>query len=191
MTGMQNRHLLLGVGIGCGALFLLTVLCAGGGYYLVRSTVSVATEASTTIDQLFQSIADGTFSHNYEKATTPEFRRATSPAAYKQLGEQIQTQLGALSSKQMAKLNVRRINTNSFVDVIYQGTFVKGKGTIRATLKRDGDRWLIHGFNIESPALLKEIPTETCPKCGGSHATSARFCPHCGVPLQTESEKQR
>jgi zinc ribbon protein len=57
-------------------------------------------------------------------------------------------------------------------------------------VKRIGDKWLVQGFRVDSAAMTKGIPSETCPKCGGTYAAGARFCPHCGAALSNKDEAE-
>lgn len=187
---MSNRNVFIGIGIGCGAVLLLTALCGGAGYFFVRSAFSVAGEVSETTDDVIRSMNDGSFAESYQTQMAPEFRQATSPEAYKQLADQIRTQLGPLRSKTMSRINMHQKNAASLADVHYQATFEKGKGTIHLGLKRYGGKWLVLAFRVDSPALTKDIPSKTCPKCQGAYAAGARFCPHCGVALSGDSHAE-
>ncbi|HEX5444086.1 MAG TPA: hypothetical protein VFW87_09675 [Pirellulales bacterium] len=182
----MNPKLLLAVGLGCGGAIVLFVACAGFLGFAFYSTSSAQGEVSTAVDRLMQAANDGSFAQTYTSATTPEFRQVTSAADYARLGETIKTQLGALRSKQVMQIHVRRATAHSFADVAYQAKFERGEGTIRATLKRSGSQWLLQALNVNSPALLGDLPSETCRKCGGKYAASARFCPHCGEKVAAE-----
>jgi hypothetical protein len=187
---MSNRNVYLGIGIGCGALLLLTLMCGGAGYYFVRSAVSVSGEASQATDAFFRHMTSGTAAESYQTLTTPEFRGQTSQQAYEQMAAQIRTQLGPLRSKTMARINLRQQNASSLADVVYQARFEKGSGTINLTFKRTGGKWLVQGFRVDSAALMKGIPSETCLKCGGTYAAGARFCPHCGAALSNKDKAE-
>lgn len=187
---MSNRNVYIGIGIGCGAMLLLTVMCGGAGYFFVRSAFSGAGEVSQITDELIQSMNDGSFAESYQTQMAPEFREETSPEAYERFADQIRTQLGALRSKTISSINMNQKNAVSFADVQYQATFEKGKGTIRVKMKRYGGKWLVLAFRIDSAALTKDIPSKTCPKCQGAYAPDARFCPHCGAALNGDSDAE-
>ena len=187
---MKNGKVLLFVGLGCGgvAALGLLALCAGLLIRGVRSASSANGEISTAIDDLMRAAEDGKFAVTYQTSTTPEFRQSISAADYAKLGEVIHTQLGPMQSKQIVRFNVRQLNATTTADVAYQATFERGKGTINATLKRTGDRWLFVGFRVDSPALMRDLPDQTCPNCGGKYASSARFCPNCGKAVPATKE---
>lgn len=187
---MKNGKLLLFVGLGCGgvAALGLLALCAGLVITGVRSASSANGEISAAIDDLLRAAEDGSFAETYQSATTPAFRQASTAADYAKLGEVIHTQLGALRSKQVVRFNVRQFNASTTAEVVYQATFERGTGTIHAVLKRAGGRWLVEAFRVNSPALLKDLPDQTCPNCGGKYASSARFCPNCGKAIPASKE---
>lgn len=187
---MKNGKILLTVGLGCGAIAALGLVasCAGVIVMGVRSASAVNGEISLAVDDLLDAAENGSFAETYQSAATPELRQATSAADYAKLGEVIHTQLGALKSKRIATFFVRQLNANSFADVVFDAEFERGKGTIRATLKRSGNRWLFVSFRVDSPAMMQDLPDRTCPKCGGKYASSARFCPHCGQAVPDVKE---
>ncbi len=187
---MSNRNVFIGIGIGCGAMLLLTVMCGGAGYFFVRSAYSAAGEISQVTDEVIQSMNDGSFAESYQTQMAPEFRQATSPEAYERLADQIRTQLGRLRSKTMSRINMNQKNAASFADVQYQATFEKGKGAIQVRLKRYGGKWLVLAFRIDSAALTKDIPSKTCPECQGAYADGSRFCPHCGAALKDDNDAE-
>lgn len=182
----MSYKVLFAVGLGCGGVLAVVVSCGGLLVLAFRSASSAQGEISVAVDRLLQAAADGSFARTYQSATTPEFRQATSAADYARLGDTIKTQLGALRSKHVVQVNMRRSAAKSLVDVIYDATFERGKGTIRATFQRSGNQWLLLAFHVNSPAMLDDLPSETCPKCGGKYAASARFCPHCGEKVAAE-----
>jgi hypothetical protein len=189
-AAMKNGKLILVLALGGAGLMGLVLIVSCAGLLLVgfRSAAAANGEISTAVDDLMRAAASGNFAQTYQSATTPEFRQKTSAAEYTKVGDLIKTQLGALQSKQVLRVNMRQINANSFTDVSYQGTFERGAATINATLKRSGSRWLFVALHINSPAFQNDLPDQTCPKCSCKYAKSARFCPHCGAALQAEEQ---
>jgi hypothetical protein len=184
---MKKDKAVLVVGLGCAGLAVIAS-CAGLFFVGWRSASSADGEISAAVDDLMRAAADGRFAETYESATTPEFQYTTSEADYAKLGELIRTNLGALKSKQLLRVNLRQINVNTLADVEYQATFEQGAGTILANLRRSEQKWRFTGFRLDSPAMLKDMPEQTCAKCGGKHAKSARFCPQCRAALQPAEE---
>lgn len=190
---MANGKVWVLAGLGCGAgALLLAMIAACAGLMVVgyRSASSADGEISTAVDELMRRAANGTFAGTYESATTAELRRSVTAADYAKLGDLIKTQLGGLKSKHLDRINLRQVNANSYADVAYQATFERGSGTITATLRRSDGRWLFQSFRVNSPAFMNDLPDQICPKCGGKHAKSARFCPHCGQALTEKAEKE-
>ncbi|HVX11962.1 MAG TPA: hypothetical protein VHC22_12330 [Pirellulales bacterium] len=187
---MKKEKTLLVVGLGCAGVAGLAMIASCVGLLFVgwRSASSADGEISAAVDDLMRAAADGSFVETYESATTPEFQNATSEADYAQLGEVIKTNLGALKSKQLVRVNLRQINVNTLADVEYRATFERGAGTIQANLKRSEQKWRFMGFRVNSPAMLKDMADQTCAKCGGKYAKSARFCPQCGAAVQRAEE---
>jgi hypothetical protein len=185
---MKNGKVPLIAGLGCAGVLGVVLLASCTGLMIMgfRSASAANGEISTAIDELMRAAADGTFAETYQSATTPEFRQSTTAANYAKLGDVIKIQLGALRSKQLVRINLKQVNANTLAEVAYQGTFEHGNATIDATLKRSGRRWLFMGFRVNSPTLLNDLPDQTCHKCGGKYAKSARFCPHCGQEVQKQ-----
>ncbi|HVX61948.1 MAG TPA: hypothetical protein VHC19_15130, partial [Pirellulales bacterium] len=96
---MSNRNVFIGIGIGCGAMLLLTVMCGGAGFFFMRSAFSASGEISRITDDVIRSMNDGSFAESYQTQLAPECRQATSLEAYERLADQIRTQLGPLRSK--------------------------------------------------------------------------------------------
>lgn len=92
----------------------------------------------------------------------------------------------------MVQFNARQMNSQSYTDVAYNAVFEKGRGTIKARLQKVDGEWKFAGFHVDSPEFLKDLSTQTCPKCGKPHSASAKFCPACGADLtKTAGEKPR
>jgi len=184
---MSNTKIVALVLATCGAFgIVLIAACAGFGFYAFKSANgSVGPE----IDRLFAAIDNDTFSETYETDTTPEFRSQSSKQQYADIGKAVKNRLGRLQSKRMSSFNIRQHNADSYVDVAYNASFEKGKGTIAAKMKKQGDQWKIVTLRVNSPAFEKDLATATCPKCGAPHARDARFCPSCGAPLTDNENK--
>jgi len=173
------------VGIGCGILGVAMIAGCGGLLYLGFKTAN--TSVGPEIDRLFAAIDDGTFAETYETATTQEFRAATSKEQYAGIGKAVSTRLGPIKSKSLKNFNMRQHNADSYVDVIYDAQFEKGSGQILAKMKRENGQLKLVNFRVNSPVFQQDIATAKCPKCGAPHASSARFCPSCGVRLSDDA----
>ena len=169
---------------GCGCLTIIGLLSCGG---LLFVGYKAATDsAGPEVDHLFTTIESGTFADTYETDTTPEFRKLTSKEQYADIGNAVQARLGRLKSKSLKTFNMQQQNADSLIDVQYNGEFENGKGTIFAKLKKDGEKWKLVSFRVNSPVFEQDLATAKCPKCGAPHAAAAKFCPACGASLKEE-----
>jgi len=185
---MSNRKMM--IGIGCGVVILSiagALVCGGVGWYFWRSATNDG-EISDEVDRLFTSIADNQWEGEYTKSTTPEFRQVTNAQQFNRIGELVRTHLGALKSKTLENLSFQTFNGTTNYNVVYEAEFERGAGTIRATLRRVGSRWLMHGLFVSSPEFEKDFAALTCSKCGRTYAETAKFCPHCGERVDEVSE---
>lgn len=169
---------------GCGCLTIIGLLSCGGLIFWGYKTATDA--AGPEIDRLFAAIEAGKFGETYETDTTPEFRAAVTKQQYDDIGNAVSARLGRLKSKSLQTFNVQQHNADSLMDVRYGAEFENGKGTISAKLKRDGDRWKLVNFHVNSPVFQQDLATAKCPKCGAPHAATAKFCPACGAALMEE-----
>ena len=185
---MNNKPWLF-VLLGCGGVAVLGFLgCAGVIVYTALNFKSFDKDVSPVVDKLFAAAASGDFGSTYEADTSPEFKQVTSQEKYEEIGALVETRLGAMKSKSLAKYFISQKNADRFVDVTYNATFEKGTGTIAARFKKEGDRWVLQQININSPVLLGEVAKEKCPHCGKPIAASVKFCPHCGKAVAKDAE---
>lgn len=172
--------------LGCAFLIVIGVSsCAGVLFWSYRS---LDTDITPVIEELFAAIADGKFGDTYDTHTTSELRGVVSREKYEELGQAIQTRLGSLRSKTLRGFRMHTNNATTTANVTYEATFERAKGAIRANLRKDGDRWLLLAFNVDSPEFQKDFATKRCPHCDAAHTESAKFCPECGKPLAADAE---
>jgi hypothetical protein len=168
----------------CGALAVAAVVSCAGFLFLTFRHLDA--EISPTIDELFAAIADDSFVETYDTHTTSEFQQIVTREEYEELGLTIKTRLGFLKSKKMQHFVVRQNNATRYANVSYSATFEHGHGTITARFKKDGERWLLVRFHVNSPEFQKDFATGKCPHCGEPHTSHAKFFPKCGKPLTTD-----
>lgn len=181
MSNSKVIGLVLG---GCGCLTIMGLLSCGG--LLLVGYRAATDSAGPEIDRLFAAIESDKFGETYETDTTTEFRAVTSKQQYEDLGKAFSARLGPLKSKSLQNFNMQQHNADSYINVSYNAEFEKGKGTILAKLKREGDKWKLVSFRVNSPVFQQDMATTKCPKCGEPHAAAAKFCPACGAALQEE-----
>ena len=174
--------------LGSGLLVSLIALCAGG---LFLSFKAMDTAITPQIDSLFVAIENGKFADTYDTHTTSELQKVASREQYAQIGQMIDTRLGKLKSKSLTRFNIRQMNANQYADVVYNGVFEKGTGTITAKLKKSGDQWLLVAFHVNSPEFTKDLAIGKCPHCGQPHSAGAKFCSKCGKTIEVSKEKDK
>ena len=141
----------------CGALFAAAIVsCAG--FFLVAFR-GMDTAISLTIDELFAAIDNDSFAETYDTRTTVELQKAITREQYEELGRKIKTRLGRLKSKTLRQFNVRQFNANRYADVAFNATFENGTGEIGCRFKKDGERWLLVDFHVNSPEFQKDLAT--------------------------------
>lgn len=178
MSNSKVVGLILG---GCGCLTIIGLLSCGG---LLFVGYRAATDsAGPEIDWLFAAIEAGKFGETYETDTTPELRAVASKQQWEAIGNVVSARLGRLKSKSLQTFNMQQHNAASLIDVQYNAEFENGKGTIKAKLKRDGEKWKVVSLHVDSPVFQQDLATAKCPKCGEPHAAGAKFCPACGAAL--------
>jgi hypothetical protein len=168
------------------ALFVAAIASCAGLLFVAFRNVDAA--ISPTVDELFAAIANDSFDQTYDTHTTSELQQATTRQRYEELGLSIKTRLGSLKSKSLQQFNVRQVNANRYADVAYNATFENGSGTITARFKKEGDRWLLVNFQVNSPEFQKDLATGKCPHCGEPHTSEAKFCPKCGKALKKDQD---
>ena len=184
---MKTKTILISVAAACGIAFIATIaLCVG---FLVFAFRGMDATLSPTVDELFAAIDNGKFVDTYNSHTSSELQKTVSREQYEELGLTIKTRLGSMKSKKLAQFNVRQVNANQFADLVYNAEFENGSGTIRAVFKKDGERWLLVGFHVNSPEFQKDLATGKCPHCSEPHTAGAKFCPKCGKPLTGDQTK--
>lgn len=178
---MSTKKIVILVVAVCGALGIAAiVLCAGLFFFTFRNMDATL---SPTIDELFAAIDNDTFGEKYDTHTTAELQRTVTREQLVALGQTIKTRLGSLKSKSLRQFKVNHVNGTTYADVAYQATFEHGSGTISGRFKKNGDRWLVVTFHVNSPEFQRDLVTRKCPHCGEPHTAEARFCPKCGKPL--------
>jgi hypothetical protein len=190
---MKTKTIVILVVSACGALFIAAIASCAGFFFLTFRNMDAT--LSPTIDELFAAIDNDTFAEMYDTHTSSELQKTVTREQFEELGLTIETRLGSLKSKSLRQFNVRQNNANRYADVVYNATFENGSGTISGRFKKDGDRWLVVSFHVNSPEFQKDLTTGKCPHCGEPHTSNAKFCPKCGKPLAndqpvTESDDQ-
>ena len=174
----MNTKTIVAIVLAAGGVLAIALfaLCAGALFLAFRNMDATL---CPTVDELFAAIDNRTFTETYDTHTSAEFQKVVTREQYADLGAAIRTRLGSLKSKSMRQFR----GSNRYADVVYNATFENGSGTIRGRFKKDGERWLVVGFRVDSPVFQDDLATGKCPDCGEPHTSNAKFCPKCGKSL--------
>ena len=178
---MKTRTLVIGTLLGCGCLFLVSVVACGG--FFIYMYKNADKEISPKIDSLFAAMDKGTFGDTYGTETTPEMQQVFPKEKYEQLGRTVKNRLGRLQSKFLISWNSQQFNLDTTTNVVYTASFEKGQGTIQAGFKLVNGEWRLLNLRVNSPELLKDMASENCPHCGKPCSPEAKFCPNCGKAI--------
>src|SRR5262249_49165498 len=151
---------------GCAVVGVLMIVVCGGLLYFGYRQVSGEGEVAVEVDRFFDEIAQGRAADYYRQHGSDEFKNVTSEAEFVGMCQSLQERLGGLRSKKLSGFKVRNQNLSTYVDAAYDCQFERGKGAVRTSFKRQKNQWVLLGFNVNSPELLKDLAQETCPHCG-------------------------
>lgn len=94
------------------------------------------------------------FSAIYTQAGS-DFRGATSEEEYQRLFKTLRTKFGKVTSSKMAGIKMQKINLRSLVVVSFETTYEHGKATEVFTLERKNGEFILLGWNINSPDIVR------------------------------------
>ena len=166
---------------------LLSIVACGGFLYYGFSQVTGEGDVAVEVNRLFEEIAQGRSGEYYRTRGSAELKRATSEKEFVDFADTVRERLGILQSKTATGFNFRSQNLATYVEAAYACQFQRGKAAVRTRFKHENGQWLLLGFNVDSPELLKRTAREKCPSCGGLYDPGAKFCPHCGAKLGDDS----
>jgi hypothetical protein len=164
--------------LGILGLFLVAV-CSGS----FLSFNNVDATILPNIDAMLVAIEKGQADQAYATQTSTALKNVVTKEQFVSMANAINLRLGKLEKKVLRGLTRKHRNLETYMDVTYAAEFAKGKGTIRATLKKENDTWKFVGFHVNSPVFEQDIATQECPSCKKPHSPTAKFCPSCGASL--------
>ena len=93
--------------------------------------------------------------------TSDGFRATTNRASFSQIAATLRNRLGKPVEMLVRKTNYRKMAgigdtpSGSTVELVYDATFERGKGTVTATMIEVAPgQWKVHGWFVQSPAFL-------------------------------------
>lgn len=161
----------------------MLVAACGGLFYFGFRQVTGEGDVAVEVDRFFAEIAQGQAAEYYRNRASSELKNVTSEKDFASICETINERLGKLRSKTVSGFNMRNKNLTGYVDSVYDCQFERGKGVVKTSFKRENGQWLLLGFNVDSPELLKATARLKCPHCSQFYEAGAKFCPHCGKEL--------
>jgi hypothetical protein len=168
---------------GCAVVGRILFAACGGLIYFGLRQVTGEGEVAVEVDRLFQDIAEGRAAEFYRDRGSDELKRVTSEQDFVSFADTVNEKLGRLRSKTMSGFSINNRNLTNYVDAVYDCQFERGKASVKTSFKQENGRWLLLGYHVDSPELLKGNVREKCPHCGKPYAAGAKFCPHCGKEL--------
>jgi hypothetical protein len=162
----------------------LLAICSGSLLSVSKMDASV----SPKIDALLVAIEKDQAGPAYVTQTSNDLKKVVTQEQFISMAKAINLRLGKLKKKVLRGVIKKHRNLDTYMDVTYAADFAKGKGTIRATLKKEDGNWRFVAFQVNSPAFEQDIVNQECPSCRKPHSSTARFCPSCGASLPSASE---
>lgn len=124
--------------------------------FCVACSVGESTDAATKAVADFRiSYFEGRFDQMYNDAD-PEFRQQTTRGDWNKLMRIVTSRLGQVRSQGDPAWNVNATTKGTFVTLVYQTDFEKGKATENFVWRVDGKSARLIGYHINSLALLSE-----------------------------------
>jgi hypothetical protein len=173
VVARRPSRLLRWVLFGFGGLILVGGSCIGGFYLLMkRGQAEVEPVAEAFVATM--SIRDYKTAH---ALFTAEARQAVNADDFEWFGKKLDALLGAIQTKDVSGFRVNKNTAGSEASLVYDVTFAKGPGTLTIILREVGGNWVVHGYFVHSPLMLKLLK---CTHCNKQANGLFRFCPSCG-----------
>ena len=158
------------------------VLFVIGG--IVWFFLSARTTFNPVVDEIVKMYNDEDHESLYA-ITDVSFRSVCSEEQLENMLGTLHQCLGNCHSHTITSFNRAATTAGRTARLICSAEFERGLGTIDIALHKSGGRWLLLGFNFNSPAL---VSTSKCPNCSYLNTPGARFCGGCGKPIEKEAK---
>ena len=115
----------------------LLAICSGSLLSVSKMDASV----SPKIDALLVAIEKDQAGPAYVTQTSNDLKKVVTQEQFISMAKAINLRLGKLKKKVLRGVIKKHRNLDTYMDVTYAADFAKGKGTIRATLKKEEGNW--------------------------------------------------
>jgi hypothetical protein len=147
---------------GLGVVTAVLIVAAGIGFYFLASNgAALDTASKTYTEESVVAIAGNWDADQLWKRASPRLRKAATQQQISDLLAAAKDALGPMleyrGSKGQALMSV--VNAHSVVSAQYvaSGSFQKGAADFRINLVKQNETWMIEGFHIDSPAMMKRL----------------------------------
>lgn len=144
------KKLLMSIGLGLGAIAMVIIL----SLFTIKTISAVKTK---NIDKAFQGYADlmgnGKYEEAYNQCLSSSFKKELKVNDFKEMAEFYVKRLGPFFEKKIQDRRFVDVKGESAVDILCTSLYPSGPAIERYLLVKEGGKWKIEGFNLESPAL--------------------------------------
>jgi hypothetical protein len=109
--------------------------------------------AETEVAHFHQQLNEGVFSQIYADASEG-LKKSAKEADFEKLLTSIHTKLGSVRQSKRTNWNVNFHTAGTFVTLVYDTEFERGKGTEQFVYLMSGKKAVLHGYHINSNDLV-------------------------------------
>lgn len=147
-------------------LIILVALLAlaGIGVYKLIDSISRGGELGDTAVSEFHRQYNSREIAGIHAAAASDFRKAVPLVKFTPFATMLHQKLGQWKSGSRDRINLNNQNGNKTLELTYNSTFANGTATEDFVFDYNGDKPLLLGYNVKSPALLDLPALEAQPK---------------------------
>ncbi len=140
-------------------LIIVAILAvAGFGVYKLVGSFGRAGQRGDTAVAAFHQDYNAKNITAIHRAAAAEFRKATSMEAMTSLADLLHDKLGEWKGSSQAGINMKNLNGNNTLELTYESTFAKAKGTEHFVFDYNGEVPVLLKYHVDSPALMATPP---------------------------------
>ena len=137
-------------------IIIIAVLAlVGFGIYKLAGSIGKAGETADAVVGVFHGHYNANRVDSIVSDSAPDFRKSVSPEQFSGLVGLLHEKLGEWKNGERTGTNLQTKNGNTTLEVTYDATFTKGKGTEEFVFDYNGELPLLLGYNVKSPALIE------------------------------------
>jgi hypothetical protein len=145
---------------------------AGFGIYKLVGSMSRAGERGDVVVAAFHRDYNAKGIAAIHAAAAPDFRNTVPLEKFSALTSLLHEKLGEWKSGERTGINLKTDNGQETLELTYSSTFSKASGTEEFVFDYNGDMPLLIGYNVKSPALLDNAPSDLPPKVAETNPTA-------------------